>query len=289
MVDKVVITAALSGSWGYKDSNPNIPYASKEFIDEAVRCREEGAAVVHIHARKPDTGEPTMEKEYLEPIYEGIREKTDLLINLTTGINIKPDIVSRGHGIRDFDPEIASLNPGTMNFCLYNFKKQEFTMDEPYLNPISLSMEFAKIMKEKKIKPELECFDIGHVSNTFWLERKGLLEKPTHYSIVFGVIGGIQFSLENLVAFKSSIPPDSTWQTIGVAGNCFPAAMASAITGGHIRCGLEDNIYIDIANKVKAKGSWDQVQKCVKIARMANREPATPEEARKILNLPKRD
>jgi len=289
MADKLVITAALAGSWTYKDSNPNIPYAAKEFIEEAVRCREEGAAVVHIHARKPDTGEPTMEREYLAPIYEGIREKTDLLINLTTGINLKPDILSRGHGIRDFDPELASLNPGTMNFCLYNFREEEFTLDEPYLNPISLSVEFAKIMKEKRIKPEMECFDIGHVSNTSWLERKGVVERPMHFSIVFGVIGGIQFNLENLIAFKSSLPPGSTWQAIGVAGSCFPAAMAAAISGGHIRCGLEDNIYIDIAHKVKAKGSWDQVQKCVSIARMAGREPATPEEARKILNLPKRD
>lgn len=288
MTDKVVITAALAGSWVFKNNNPNVPYTAKEFIDEAVHCREAGAAVVHIHARKPD-GEPTTEVRYLEPIIQGIRERTDLLINLSTGINLKYDPEERGRPIREFDPDMASLNPGTMNFCLYDYRKEEFSMDETYLNPFSLTIDFAKIMQKKKIKPELECFDIGHVVNTFWLFRKGLLDKPAHYSFVFGVLGGIDFSLDNLNCFRHSIPADSTWQAIGVGPACFPAAMAAAISGGHIRVGLEDNIYIDFARKEKAKGSWDQVEKAVKIAQLANREPATPEEAREILHLPKRN
>ena len=187
MAEKTVITAALAGNWVQKKSNPNVPYTAKEFVDEAVRCREAGAAVVHIHARKPDTGEPTMEKEYLGPIVEGIQEKTDLLINLTTGISLKDDFEGRGHGVRDFDPDMASLNPGTMNFCMYDFKKDEFSVDEVYLNPFSLTIELAKVMREKKIKPELECFDVGHVVNTSWLFRKGLVDSPAHYSFVFGV------------------------------------------------------------------------------------------------------
>jgi uncharacterized protein (DUF849 family) len=289
MSEKIVITAALAGSWVHKKSNPNVPYTAKEFVDEAVRCREAGAAVVHIHARKPETGEPTMEKEYLGPIVEGIREKTDLLINLTTGINLKADLEGRGHGVRDFDPEMASLNPGTMNFCLYDFRKEEFSMDDVYMNPFALTMEFARIMQEKKIKPELECFDVGHVVNTSWLFRKGLMDKPAHYSFVFGVIGGIDFSLDNLNCFIHSIPKDSTWQSIGVGPACFPVAMAAAIGGGHIRVGMEDNIFIDFARKEKAKGSWDQVEKAVRISQLAGREPATPAEAKEILNLPKRD
>lgn len=288
MAVKVVISAALAGSWVYKKNNPNVPYTAKEFIDEAVRCREAGAAVVHIHGRKPDTGEPTMDPEYLEPIIEGIRDKTDLLINLTTGINLEADFEGRGAGIVNFHADLASLNPGTMNFCLYDFRKNEFSMDKPYLNPFSLTMKFAKVMQEKKIKPELECFDLGHVANVTWVERKGLLDKPFHYSFVFGVIGGIAFSLDNLNAFRHSIPAGSTWQAIGVGPDCFPAAMAASVSGGHIRVGMEDNIFINFARKEKAKGSWDQVEKVVKIAEMAGRVPATPTEAKEILNLPKK-
>ena len=288
MADKIVITAALAGNWVYKTHNPNVPYTAKEFVDEAIHCRESGAAVVHIHARDPETGRTTSEAKYLQPIIEGIREKTDLLINLSTGLNHKVDPEGRGRPIRTFDADMASLNPGTMNFCFYDYNKEEFSLDDTYLNPFSLSMEFARIMKERKIKPELECFDIGHVMNTFWLMRKGLVDVPAHYSFVFGVIGGIDFSLDNLNCFCHSIPAGSTWQSIGVGAACFPVAMATAIAGGHIRVGLEDNIYIDFVKREKAKGSWDQVEKAVKIAQWCNREPATPEEAREILHLPKK-
>jgi len=288
MAGKVVITAALAGGGAVKkEHNPNVPYTAKEFVDEAIRCRDAGAAVVHIHGRNPETGAPSFEIEHIGPVIEGIRAKTDLLINLSTGGRKGPE--DRGRGIRTFDPELASLNPGTMNFCFYDYKKEEFSDDGTYLNPFSQTIDFAKIMQQRKIKPECECFDVGHVNNTQWLFRKGLLDKPAHYSFVLGVIGGIEFNLENLLSMRRNIPEGSTWQPIGIGPACFPAAMASAIEGGHIRVGLEDNIYIDFARREKAKGSWDQVEKAVKIAQLVNREPATPAEARMILNLPKRE
>jgi len=288
MGTKVVITAALAGNWVFKKHNPSVPYTAKEFVDEAIRCRKAGASVVHIHARNPETGQTTSEARYLQPIVDGIREKTDLLINLSTGLNHQVDLEGRGRPVRSFEPDMASLNPGTMNFCFYDEEREEFSLDDTYLNPFSLSMGLARIMKERKIKPELECFDIGHVKNTFWLMRKGLVEMPPHYSFVFGVIGGIDFTLDNLNCFRHSIPAGSTWQSIGVGAACFPVAMATAIAGGHLRVGLEDNIYIDVARREKAKGSWDQVEKAVRIAEWANREPASPEEAREALHLPKR-
>lgn len=289
MAEKVVITAALAGNWVFKEHNPNVPYTPKEFIDEAIRCRKSGAAVVHIHARDPETGKTTSESKYLKPIVEGIREKTDLLINLSTGLNHKVDLEGRGRPVRSFGPEMASLNPGTMNFCFYDTEKEEFSLDDTYLNPFSLSMELARIMKERRIKPELECFDVGHVINTLWLLRKGLVDPPAHYSFVFGVIGGIDFTLDNLNCFRHSLPGGSTWQSIGVGAACFPVAMATAVAGGHIRVGLEDNIYIDFSRRKKAKGSWDQVERAVKIAEWANREVATPQEARGIFRLPRKN
>lgn len=288
MTDKVVITAALAGGFALKKSHSSIPYTAKEFIDEAIRCKEAGASAVHIHARNPKTGNPTTEKKYLAPIVEGIQEKTDLIINLSTGVSMESGPQERKRPILDFNPEMASLNPGTMNFCFYDYKKDKFKVDETFHNPFSLTIEFSKIMKEKKIKPELECFDVGHVANTLWLFKKHFVNKPAHYSFVFGVIGGISFSVENLTCMQSNIPNGSTWQPIGIGPSCFPAAMAGAIMGGHIRVGLEDNLYIDFSKRQKSKGSWDQVEKAVSIAKVANREPATPAEARMILNIPQR-
>lgn len=287
MQDKIVITAAIAGGVPRKEHNPNVPYTAQEFIEEAKRCRDAGAAVVHIHARHPLTGAPSCELEHIASIVEGIRNKTDLLINLTTGgRNFNSE--ERSRSIKYFDPDMASLNPGTMNFCFYDYKKEEFSVDGTYLNPFSQTIEYAKIMQEKKIKPECECFDVGHITNTSWLIRKSLLDMPAHFSFVLGVIGGISFNLENLLAMRRNIPPNSTWQPIGIGPACFAAAMAGALEGGHIRVGLEDNIYIDYVRREKAKGTWDQVEKAVKIARLVNREPATPAEARILLNLPKR-
>jgi uncharacterized protein (DUF849 family) len=288
MAEKVVITAALAGGATFKKHNPNVPYTAEEFVEEAMKCWKSGAAVVHIHARDTETEMPTTEEKFMRPIVEGIREKTDLLINLSTGVHIDSSKEERARPIKDYDPDMASLNPGTMNFCFYDYKRDEFLMDGTFENPFSMTIEFAKIMREKKIKPELECFDVGHIANTLFLFDRGLLDDPGHYTFVFGVMGGIQFNLDNLICMMSNIPPGNTWQGLGVGRDCFPVAMAGAMAGGHIRVGLEDNIYIDYAKREKAKGSWDQVEKAVKIAQMANREPASPAEAREILNIPKR-
>jgi uncharacterized protein (DUF849 family) len=144
-------------------------------------------------------------------------------------------------------------------------------------------------MQQKKIKPELECFAISHVHNAlFFFEHHDFLEPPLHFSFVFGVMGGVRFNADILSSFIHAIPPGSTWQGIGAGPNCFPVAMACAAFGGHIRVGLEDNIYVDLLTKTLSKGNWDQVEKAVAIARLAGREPATPNEAREIFSLPKK-
>ena len=141
-------------------------------------------------------------------------------------------------------------------------------------------------MRANDIKPEIECFGISHVHNAlFFLEHYDFLEAPLHFSFVFGVMGGVRFESQVLSSFIQAVPPNSTWQGVGAGTHCFPVAMASAIFGGHIRVGLEDNIYIDLVSKTKCKGNWDQVAKAVEIAKMAGREAASPEEARKMLNL----
>ncbi len=286
MAEKVIITAALAGSVTMKEHNPNVPYTPEEFVREAVRAEEAGAAIAHIHFRDPVTGLPTTDPAIMQEVVQGLRENTRLLLNLSTGVSLESTLEERRRPIEFHDPELASLNPGTMNFCTVNYKDGTIIHDKTYYNPLHATLEFGTLMHKKGIKPEIECFGLSHVHNAlFFFEYYDFLVPPLHFSFVFGVMGGVRFNSDILNSYIHAIPPGSTWQGIGAGPLCFQVAMASAIFGGHIRVGLEDNIYLDPATKTKSKGSWDQVEKAVQIARIAGREPATPDEARQILNL----
>ena len=290
MPKKVVITAALSGSVTMKEHNPNVPYRPEEFVREAVRAEEAGAAIVHVHFRDHITGTPTTDPGNMKEVVQGIQENTGLLLNLSTGVSLESTLDERMRPIRYHNPEVASLNPGTMNFCTVDYRDGRIIHDKTYHNPLQATLAFGTLMHEKGIKPELECFALSHVHNAlFFFEHYDFLTAPLHFSFVFGVMGGVRFNSDILNSYIHAIPPGSTWQGIGAGPFCFPVAMASAIFGGHIRVGLEDNVYIDPLTKTKSQGNWDQVEKAVQIARIAGREPATPEEAREILSLPVRD
>ncbi len=287
MADKVIITAALAGSVTLKEHNPNVPYTPEEFAREAKRAEEAGAAIVHVHFRDPVTGKPTTDPAIMAEVVQAIRENSRVLLNLSTGVSLDSTLEERKRPIVYHTPELASLNPGTMNFCTVNYRDGSIIADKTYYNPLHATIEFGTLMKEKGIKPEIECFDLGHVHNVlFFTEHYDFLVPPLHFSFVFGVMGGTRFNFDILNSYIHAVPPGSTWQGVGVGPLCFPVAMAGAIFGGHIRVGLEDNIYIDITTKTKSRGNWDQVEKAVQIARMAGREPASPDEAREILHLP---
>jgi 3-keto-5-aminohexanoate cleavage enzyme len=289
MADKIIITAALAGSVTMKEHNPNVPYTPEEFVREAVRAEEAGAAIVHVHFRDPLSGTPTTDPAIMKDVVQGIRENTGLLLNLSTGVSLESTLDERKRPIEYHDPDLASLNPGTMNFCTVNYKDGRIIADKTYYNPLEATLAFGTLMHSKGIKPELECFALSHVHNAlFFFEHYDFLVAPLHFSFVFGVMGGVRFNSDMVNSYLHAIPPGSTWQGIGAGPNCFPVAMASAVFGGQIRVGLEDNIYIDPLTKTKSKGNWDQVEKAVQIAHMAGREPATPEEARQILSLPAR-
>ncbi|MFA6450244.1 MAG: 3-keto-5-aminohexanoate cleavage protein [bacterium] len=284
MDHKVVITAALTGAATRKEQNPNVPYTKEEFVAEAVKCYENGAAVVHLHARDPKTGMPTPDIEIAAGIVEGIRERCPILINVSTAIGVGVTKEQRIAPIAAIKPDMASLNTGTMNFSLADHKTGEIIFDFVFENTFDQIRKYAKIMTENGVKPELECYDIGHIHNILLLQKKGILEEPLHFNFVFGVAGGIRFLMDYIVAMKNSIPKDATWCTCGVGPNSFQANMAAIVMGGHLRVGLEDNLYI--RGKELAKGSWEQVAKAADMARMLDRELATPDEARIILNLP---
>jgi len=290
MKDKLVITAALCGGATRKEQNPNVPYTPEEFAREARRAEEAGAAVVHVHFRDPATGLPSVDRTIIREVIQAIRENSGVLLNLSTGY-LGPFLSNeaRKTPIEEHSSDLASLNPGTMNFCLVNHSTGDIILDGTFENPFSMTIEYGRMMKEKGIKPELECFCPSHLQNALFFARHyDFLVPPLHFSFVMGVTGGVPFSLDILGAFVHALPPGATWQGIGVGPFCFPVAMAAAILGGHIRVGLEDNIYVDYVTKTLSQGNWDQVEKAVQIARLAGREVASPEEARHILNLPSR-
>jgi 3-keto-5-aminohexanoate cleavage enzyme len=289
MKDKAIITAALSGAAPTKGANPNVPYTPEEYVREAKRAEEAGAAVLHVHFRVPDSGMPTTEPAIMQEVVQGIRENTKVLLNLSTGVYPEAPLEMRRRPIELFAPDIASLNPGTMNFAMVSHKDGTIVYDFTFANPFSASLEFGKIMTEKGIKPELECFDIGHVHNVIFLEKHHhFIPTPMHFCIIFGVMGGVPFNSDMVNSYLHALPPGSTWVGLGVGPFSFPVAMMSACLGGHVRVGLEDSLYVDYAHKVMAKSNGELVEKAVDIVKLAGREVASPEEARELLSLPVR-
>ena len=289
MPDKIIITAAISGSVTMKEHNPAVPYTPDEFVREARQAEDAGAAVVHVHFRDPATGLPTTDPALMAAVYQALRENTSLILNLSTGVSLESTREERLRPVALHDPEMASLNPGTMNFCPVSYRDGRIIHDKTYYNPLEATLEFGTTMHARGIKPELECFAISHVHNALFLfEHYHFLVAPLHFSFVYGVMGGVRFNPDMLNSYVHAVPPGSTWQGIGVGPFCFPVAMTSAAFGGHIRVGLEDNVYADPLTKRLATGNGELVEKAVQIARLAGREPASPAEARAILSLPNR-
>ena len=284
--DKVVITAALTGALTMRYQNPNVPHTPEEFAEEAYRCYEAGAAMVHIHARDPETGVPCERVEVLQDIVAAVRARCPILINCSTGVSATATREQRVAVVKATHPDMASLNTNSMNFALANWKTGEILGEIVYSNPFGMMQELGTSMREVGTKPEFECFDTSGVYNVLLLQRQNLFEEPMHFSFVFNVAGGTWYSLDMLTTFTRIIPPGSTWQGIGVGPTMWPVVTTSVANGGHIRVGLEDNIYI--SKGVLARGSWEQVEKAVRIARELDREPTTIDEAREIYHLKKR-
>ncbi|MBW2368798.1 MAG: 3-keto-5-aminohexanoate cleavage protein [Deltaproteobacteria bacterium] len=290
MSDKIVITAALTGAATRKEQNPGIPYRPEEWATEVKRCEDAGAAVVAVHFRDYETGDATVDATVMHETMEAIHSNCNCLVNLSTGVSLESTLEEKKQPVIQHRPEMASLNPGSINFNSVNWATGEIISDHTYQNPYNASLEFGRIMKERKIKPEMECFTPSHIENVLWMSRHyKLFEEPLHFGFVFGVAGAMQFNLPNLANCVSLIPHDATWNGIGVGPNCYKVCAAAAALGGHVRVGLEDNIWIDNTSRALSKGSWDQVEKAVEIARQVGRTPATPDQARKIFHTRSKD
>lgn len=287
-MDKVVITAALCGAGTFKWNNENVPITPEEFAEEAYKCQESGAAIVHIHGRDPETGMPTPDLALTKAIIDAVRAKAPkLIINISTAIAPGLEADVRIGPVRDNLPEMASFNTASMNFALVDHKDGSILVETVFENSFATMKFFTKNLIEVKVKPEFEIYDLGGFYNVRILQRqKEFFDPPHHYQLVFGVAGGVPYDPVNFGHLVSMIPNGSSWSVCGVGPEQIRAGMCSAVNGGHIRVGLEDNTRNEFGEM--AKGSFEQVEWAVKVAKAAGREVASPAEAREIFSLPKR-
>jgi len=281
MSEAVVITAALTGVLATREQCPAIPYTPVEIAEEAKRAAEAGASIVHIHARNPEGG-PEWRVETFAEILSEVRARTDVIVNFSTGaIGIPPE--QRIAHIRDLRPEIGALNMGSMNYAIYSTKKKAFYHDHVFANPFKDIQFFLEAMNSAGVRPELECFDTGHIANTAPLIDMGVLKPPYQFSLIMGVLGGIPGTTRHLTNQVDTLPPESHWQVIGIGLNQWALVAAAITMGGNARVGLEDNFYVEEGKMAKSNG--ELVQKAARLAHDLGRDVATVDEARKILCL----
>ena len=283
--DPVVITNSISGSLANRDQCPAIPYTPEEYGAEARRAVEEGAVMIHIHARRPD-GTPSYEVEDFRAITEAIlAEVDDVIINYSTGA-MGVSVERRVAYLRELRPDVAALNMGSMNYAKYSKRRKQFVFSAVFANPFDEIVEFLGVMNELGIKPEHECFDVGHVGSLAPLVDMGVLKTPLHVDCVMGVTGGVPPTARNLAAMVDNIPAGSHWGVIGISREQWMLAAAALTLGGSIRVGLEDNFYLP--NGEMARSNGDLVAKARQMVEDVGRRPATLAEAREILGAPKR-
>ncbi len=274
-MEKLIITAAICGAEVTKEHTPAVPYTVEEMVREAKSAYEAGAAIIHIHVREDD-GKPTQSKDRFKEVIDAIKAEcgTELIIQVSTGGAAYMSIEERIEPT-ELDIEMATLDCGTLNFG----------GDEIFVNTENDIKKVAGIFKEKGIKAELECFEKGHVDMVKRLHKKGVIPGPMHFSFVLGVNGGQSGELRDFLFLKDSLPEGSTYSVAGIGRYEFTLATAAIIEGGHVRVGLEDNIYIE--KGVLASSNGELVEKVVRLAKEFGREIATPQEARKLLGMEK--
>jgi len=281
--DKVVITCALTGVLATREQCPWVPYTPEEIALEAQRAHDAGASVVHVHARDPRTGGPSHSPDIYAEIAEKTRERCPVILNFSTGAVGIP-WQEKIEPVRRVRPEIAALNMGSMNYAKYSRRRKEFVFDLVFENSLSEIRQILAGFNELGTKPELECFDSGHTSTVHPLLDMGLLKPPLQFSFILGVLGGIPASTEALLFQTRQMPPGSEWEVIGIGLEQWRLLAGALSLGGNIRVGLEDNFYLAPGEMAQSNGAL--VEKAARMARDVGRQPASVEEARKILSLP---
>lgn len=283
MTEPCILTCALSGAVANKDQCPGIPYTPQEYAAEARRARDAGASMVHIHARTPE-GAPTVAVEHYRAITRAIlAEASDLIVNFSTGWVGLP-IAERVAHISELRPEIGALNMGSMNYAKYSPKRKRLVFSFVFENSFEDIIFLLERTEEAGVKPECECFDVGHVESVVPLLDLGVLTAPVQFSLIHGVLGGISSTAANLAHMASVVPAGSTWGVIAVGREQWAMAEAAAALGGNVRVGFEDNFYVPSGEMAASNG--DLVAAAARMVEAAGRTVAEPDEARRILSLP---
>ncbi len=271
MGEPAIISAAVVGAEVMREQNPAVPYLPAEIAQAAIDAWRAGAAVIHLHARWPD-GRPSQRPEHFRDIIDRIRAGgCDAVLQCSTGGAVGMSLDERLGSLVD-GAEMGTLNLGTMNFA-----------DDVFVNTRPDIVRVAARLRERRLVPECEVYDAGMLDTLRWLLEKGHLAPPYHVQFVLGVPGGISASERNLRFLVEGLPQPTHWSVAGVGRAELPMAELALRLGGHARVGLEDNLFA--SKGVLARGSHELVTLAVKSARAAGREPASPDEARRLLGL----
>jgi uncharacterized protein (DUF849 family) len=296
---KAIITAALTGSIHTPSMSPYLPITARQLIDEILAVHEASGAVAHLHVRDQESGIPDADQNIYKEIATEVKKHCDIILCTTTGGRLGESVEKRVAVASSLEPELASLNAGSLNFALFHvvdkIKEWKFDWEKPYLentddfifpNTFKTMRQFLEIFDKTGTKPEFEIYDTGMINNLAYLIKKGIAKKPVYLQFVMGILGGIPATPENLVhLYETARRQIGEFEfSVCAAGSAqFPMCTQSLLMGGNARVGLEDNLYLE--KGVMAKSNAEQVAKIIRIARELGIEPATPNEARAILGL----
>lgn len=297
---KYIVTAALTGAIHTPTMSPYLPITPDEIAQEAKRASEAGAAVVHVHARDPENGQPSADSALFAEILSKIKQSCNAVVCTTTGGGFGMTVEQRVSVVKTFSPELASLNAGSLNFALHpildKIKKFKYAWEPQYLgmsedfifpNTFKTLREFSRFFADQDTKPEFEIYDAGMLNNLAFLIQTAEIKKPVYLQFVLGILGGMQATVNNLVFLVNSareiFHDDFVWSVCAAGRHQFSMCNLALLMGGHTRVGLEDNLYL--GKGAVATSSGEQVQKIVRIGREHGMEPATPEDAREMLGL----
>jgi uncharacterized protein (DUF849 family) len=299
-MEKFIVTAALTGAIHTPTMSPYLPITPNEIAEDARRASEAGAAVVHVHARDPETGQPSADSSLFGEILSKIKSSCGAVVCTTTGGGFGQTVEQRVSVVKTYSPELASLNAGSLNFALhpvlekikefkYDWESQYLSLSEDHIFPNTFKTlrEFSRFFEVENTKPEFEVYDVGMLNNLAYLLNHADIKKPIYLQFVLGILGGLQATVNNLVFLRNTarelLGADFVWSVCAAGKTQFKMCNAALLMGGFTRVGLEDNLYLQ--KGVMAKSSGEQVEKIVRIAREHGMEPATVDEARQILGL----
>jgi uncharacterized protein (DUF849 family) len=299
---KVIISCAITGGIHVPSQTPHLPITSEQIADSAVGAAEAGAAILHLHARDPETGEPTPDPDVWGRFLPSIHARTDAIINMTTGGGLTMSIEDRLRGPKRFQPEMCSLNMGSINFGLYPIKDRveefQYAWEEPYLEGtrggifkntfLDIETFLRELGETHGTRFEFECYDIGHVYNLAHFLDRGLVKPPIFVQSIFGILGGIGTDPEDLLHMRRTLDrligrDNYVWSILGAGRHQTNLVTMGAIMGGNTRVGLEDNIYLEKGKLAESNAA--QVAKIVRILKELSLDAATPDEAREMLQL----